>query len=396
MEDISSRREILGPVLALGSAKALARGMVFPFQGKKTKILMRFRLLFFGILAGFSGLGSGEATHLVAQEGPRWTFSGSPGADLWFHGMAMVDPMGPGSSPLYDLEYPNRVRVAKGESEVGSTPLDRSAGRFHEAFSRDPSFEVLHFLPLYFAGTGRVEMIAALKLLATARTGIPQAPTPQTSLGLAAVGSVLRTPEQRALLGEFIVVLEAEWSSFLNSQVRSRAAESEVLAREVQRSWDERFRPGMGPFLDRVGLTGGRVILAPALGLEGRVFSGPPQSWRDNAVAVQAPRDQDRPEQAVYLLLRELAFSLSREVGREAGVVGDDVGDEKMVAIGAIRAGAMLLDAVHPREAMGFKKFFLDAGGYGVPDGDIAGAFVEAFPMDSAYLDALREAIEVN
>jgi hypothetical protein len=77
-------------------------------------------------------------------------------------------------------------------------------------------------------------------------------------------------------------------------------------------------------------------------------------------------------------------------------VTGEGIDHEVLVAMGAIRAGAILLDEYLPHEAEGFKTFFLEQGGSRVPVAGIDGAFQEAFSLDPAYLEALREAIEVN
>ena len=42
-----------------------------------------------------------------------WVFTSLPHADLWFHGMALVDPIGPGPNPLYDPSYPGEVALCE-------------------------------------------------------------------------------------------------------------------------------------------------------------------------------------------------------------------------------------------------------------------------------------------
>jgi len=319
-----------------------------------------------------------------------------PGADLWFHGMALVDPQGPGPNPLYDPAYPHRVRQAKESVGVYPTVLDREVGRFRDAFRKDPALEVLHFLPLYFVGVGRVEIFEALKLLATQPAGIPRSPSPQTSMGLAAIGSVLQSPEQRALLGEFLAALEAEWDSFLGRELRSEALNKEDLLRSAQSLWDQRFQPALAPFLSGTDLPGGIVALSPALGTEGRVFAGSPQSWRDNVVAVQYPVGQGMAKNAIYLLIRELSFSVSRQASTRTGVERGRFDEEALVARGAIRGGALLLERDLPEEAEGFKKFFLEQGGFSAQAGGVNQAFQDAFALKPAFLDALREMIEAT
>lgn len=195
---------------------------------------MRGLIIVLMLMAGPLGLAALEIPVTQGQDSPRWVFMSLPGADLWFHGMALVDPQGPGPNPLYDPAYPHEVRRAKELAGVYPTALDREAGRFREAFRRDPALEVLHFLPLYFVGAGRVEIFGTLKLLATQPTGIPRSSSPQTAMGLAAIGSVLVNPEQRVLLGESVSALEAEWESSLGRELCSEASNRDDLLRSVQ------------------------------------------------------------------------------------------------------------------------------------------------------------------
>jgi hypothetical protein len=160
------------------------------------------------LLALIAGTGWGEAS---AQEpAVKWAFSSLPLVDLWFHGMALVDPIDPGPVPLYDPDYPNEVGRAKEEAGIDPSVFDRSIGHFREAFRRDPAFELFHFLPLYFPQAGRTEVLEALELLARTAEGLPRAPSARTSFGLAAVGSVLATQRQRQTLGEFVGALSEE------------------------------------------------------------------------------------------------------------------------------------------------------------------------------------------
>ena len=149
------------------------------------------------------------ASSATPQIGEKWVFDSNPAMELWFHGMALVDPQGPGPNPLYDLSYPERVREAKREMGAYPTALDQSVGRLAAAFRRDPALEVFHFLPLYFAHAGRTEMFDALKALAVQSAGVPRAQTPRVAMGLSALAAVLPSVEQRQLLGEFVAALEA-------------------------------------------------------------------------------------------------------------------------------------------------------------------------------------------
>ncbi len=197
-----------------------------------------------------------------AQEGSGgWVFSSFPEVDLWFHGMALVDPIGPGPNPLYDPGYPNEVRRAKESLGVYPTGLDGRLGYFRDAFRRDPAFEVLHFLPLYFARAGRAELFTALKLLAGTEEGIPRAPSARTSFGVAAVGSVLTTRNQRTVLGEFVKALEDEWANFFEAYWQGGAVQRGQLETSVQDGWRKAYFPAIAPLLKGLGMSGGIVAL---------------------------------------------------------------------------------------------------------------------------------------
>ena len=196
------------------------------------------------------GLGAGSGSAQDSAGG--WAFTSLPQADLWFHGMALVDPVGPGPNPLYNPSYPSEVRSSKSERGLAPTALDQRIGYFRDSFQRDQAFEVLHFLPLYFPRAGREELFTALKLLAGTQGGIPRAPSVNTQFGLAAIGSVLSSPTQRKTLGEFVTSLEEEWAVFFQHHWREAAPERDRVLDSLQRSGTEGGGPALAPFLEKV------------------------------------------------------------------------------------------------------------------------------------------------
>jgi len=339
------------------------------------------------------GLGTQEAS---AQEvGVGWVFTSLPQTDLWFHGMALVDPIGPGPNPLYDPGYPNEIRRAKGDASVSPTALDTRLGYFRNAFQRDPAFEVLHFLPLYFPRAGRTEFFVALKVLVGAEEGIPRAPSAHTAFGLAAVGSVLTTRSQRSVLGEFVSALEAEWDGFFGEFWRAGAAPRDEILASLQESWKEAFLPALGPFLDGVGMSGGVVALVPAIGVEGRIFGGSPQISTDNVLVVSAPAGPEQSSEGVFSMLRELSFPLARRVMDRGGrVVGNQGEEESLASRAAIRSGALILERYRPDDLTAFQRFFLSQAGRNAPEGAaVEAVFRETFPLAEGIEQALREEI---
>jgi len=331
-------------------------------------------------------------------EGVDWVFSLSPFAELWFHGMAMVDPVGRGPMPLYNPAYPNVVRKAKSEAGLSSTALDSSLGYFRQAFRGDPSFEILHFLPAYFPTAGRTEVFTALEALSATRGGIPESPSPRTAFGLTAVGSVLATPEQRMVLGEFARALRSEWAEFFGGWWQGRAAERDALYDAAKSAWREDYRGSLADVLDKVALLGGTVTLVPALGAEGRIFSGTPQGPVDNVLMVSAPEGPGKGHEVVFSMLRELSFPLVRTaLGRlgEGGGTSDE--EESRAARAAIRSGALILEMYCPDHVTDYQQFFLSRAGRLASGGDpVESLFNETFPMDGTLERLLREEISTT
>jgi hypothetical protein len=321
-------------------------------------------------------------------------FSTSPFTDLWFHGMAIVDPVGPGPNPLYDPGYPSAIQAAKEAAGAVATSLDAGLPTFRNAFRADPGFQVLHFLPLYFPEAGRTEVLSALALLGGAEEGIPQAPSPRTAFGLAAIGSVLTTPSQRRVLGEFVGALEDEWAAFYEAYVRQGADDRTALEAQVNQLWRGGYAVALGPFLSQIGMTGGAVHLVPALGQEGRVFGGSPQVDQDNVLAVSAPSADGDPMVVVFSMLRELAFPTVRSVMRDTGLTGaDPASEERLAGIAAIRTAALVIQRYRPEDLDAAHRFFLGGVGAAATEAALEGLFQERFSLPQNLFEALRDEV---
>jgi hypothetical protein len=309
--------------------------------------------------------------------------------------MALVDPIGPGPTPLYDPAYANEVRDAKEQAGEGPSLLDERLAYFRGAFWRDPAFEVLHFLPLYFPQAGRTEVFSTLQLLAGTEEGIPRAPSARASFGMAAVGSVLTTPDQRRVLGEFVQALDEEWSGFFRGWWQGGMAAKDAVLAALRVTWRDEYGPSLSPFLANAGMTGGMVALVPAIGPEGRIFGGSPQNSGDNGLVVLAPTGPEHGLDAVFSMLRELSFPLVRRVMDRAGATAGNKAENETVATrAAIRSGALVLEAYRPEDLSAYQQFFLSQTGRSEPEGAASGAaFEEAFPLEPALVEALHEEI---
>jgi hypothetical protein len=251
----------------------------------------------------------------------------------------------------------------------------------------------MHFVPLYFPQAERTEALSALEVLAGALGGLPPSPTPRTAFGVGAVGSVLTTPAQRKVLGEFVRALREEWEEYYGVWWRTTLAEREALHASAQRAWEATFGPSLEPSLRAMELSGGVVALVPSLGLEGRVFGGSPRNPGDNVLMVSLPTGHGGSQEVAFTMLREISFPLVRQVMSQAeGAKGDRNEEERVAGRAAIRSGALMLERYRPDDVLAYQQFFLSRAGISVPSGQsAAAAFEEAFPLNPLLVEALGE-----
>ncbi len=315
-----------------------------------------------------------------------WTLVEAPQVNLWFHGLAVVGFRGFGPLPLYDPGYAGRIRRAKDSLGVFPTALDRQAERFRTAFEEDSSFEVLHFVPLYFAAADRAAMLEALRAVARQRSGVPAVADPRTRFGTAAVAAVLQKPEQRRTLGEFADALDREWQQFYGGYWARLGAERGPRVAELQMEWDARFAPPLADYLRAQRLDRGIIFLSPALGADGRIFDGDPADRTDNLVAVRFPASGDAPDLPLYAVVRELCYPAVRQALAGEPASASRIAAERRSSDAAVRCGALLLRARAPALVAGYRRAFA---------GDtLTASFEAAYPLDAALAAALGRLLQ--
>ncbi len=312
-----------------------------------------------------------------------WIVQSQPHVDLWFHGLAVVGFIGTGEFPLYSPEYATRMRAAKQELGVYPTELDKAAEKLLSEFENDDTFQVLHFVPLYFSSASREEMLLALTAVAERRTMDSTVIGPSTESGARTMAATLREGNQRKVLGQFVEALEQEWEVFFGQYWERTIAADSGHYTEIQQRWSEDVAPALAEFLTGRELGVGKLFVSPALGPEGRL-SG-------NVVAVWSPLSWDDPDASVFAAVRELCFSIVSEAVQDAGTVSpaeeQDVGGRA-----AVRCGSLLFEEYAPDLVARYQAIFLRA--LGAEGEGAGGAFEEAYPVDETVLGGLRDRIE--
>lgn len=329
-------------------------------------------------------LASGERPAGAQREAARtrWVVRESATLDLWYHALATIGYESAGPLPYHAPGYAADLRRVKASRGIALTPLERDAPALRATFAADSTFEVLHFVPLYFASSEPAAFVALVD--AAARGGATGPLPPAERAGLGALRTLLASPAQRAALARLAADLDAEWRAFYAAHLARTAAARATGIAALQRRWDERVLPALGTALDAAGLTGGTIYVVPALGPEGRIVAEP---GRPATVAVGWLLDDADADVPLLGAVRELCFPIVRRLPIDAVTHGDGAAAEMESARAAVRCGAALLDATAPALAGAYRERFRRAAP--AAGGDVGRRFADSYPLAPAIERAL-------
>lgn len=343
----------------------------------------QYLLALFVMLLGVVG-----TTRLDAQTPSGWALRSSAAADLWFHSMALTGYDAFGAVPLYLPGYAVQVRAARERAGKGPTRLEREAGILGSAFAADRDFEVLHFVPMYFAAADVDQMIDALDAVAADGERAAARLPVVARFGAAAISSVLKTPLQRATLARFVAAVRAEWTSDYRMERIEQSAARNAAIQAASRTWAEQAAPAVGAALAEQSLDAGVILVSPPLGQEGRFFAGRPNDRTDNLVAVHLSFSTAAAGDAAWLAVREMSFTSARQALAAAGALpADPEAGEVATGRAAAHLGAALV-AAHGGAASldAYRSALVRVLGRPVPTGPLAikEAFQAAYPLTAA------------
>ncbi len=335
-------------------------------------------------VAIFAGPGIAAAQSESQAMDGSWIVLSEPRVDLWYHGLAVI---GFGEVPqvsMYDSAYVERVKAAKQELGIYPTPLDESAERLRRDLDRAPASELLHFVPLYFPEASRERMLRALLAVAERRTRDSTIAGGDTRAGMRLLEARFREGGQRDRLRQLVHLLEQEWDLFYRDFRQQTAAGDETYVAEMSRRWTEEVEPAISEFLAAEDLDSGRIYIAPALGLEGRMFEGSTFQRTVHALTVWAPAWND-PRASLFSVVREMCYSVSGDALRSSarGLT------QPMVTRAAVQCGARLLQHTSPELASEYRSVYLRAAGFSEAGMNVDSIFGEVYGLDSEIRDSL-------
>ena len=319
---------------------------------------------------------------LRAQAAPQlrttrsWTVARDPFMDLWFHCLATVGFEGFGPLTLYDARYADRARAEKRHMGV-TTILDRKAVELRDAFAADSAFEVLHFVPLYFPGQEPHLALANLRRALDERNASNDAVA-------RLIVSSLPAARERAAFRTFIDAADDEWKSFVRQSHAAHTVDDARFTRELQLAWDGRFARPLAWYFAAMGMTGGTIVVSPAVGSEGRIVRDADGSV---VVAVSSER-RSSPISPLLASVRELAFPLLDRLHTPPDRRPTRVAAARARDAAAVRAGALILDASDTALALEYRRLYLDLSG--------GRTFESAYPIDITAESELRSLIAAS
>jgi hypothetical protein len=308
----------------------------------------------------------GTVAAQVTPTGGEWIIADSEFADLWYHGLVVIGFDGPDQRPLYPADSPF-------EGGRDSSRLRDNASALHSALKAETAFELLHFVPVYFAGVSRPEAMEALHRVADGRA-VRDGLSPAARRGAEIVRSVLSEGEQRRTLGRFLDGLDDEWTFNVAAQRQALRAATRARIDELRGGWDDYAR-ALAPYLAQRRLSGGVIIPSAAVGTEGRFFQGRSDRSDDNVVVIRMPHDAGQTGAVLSAVVRELCFPAVRDA---LAVFEPDFTDRSQAMVvsdrAATRCGAILLQLLAPHHT---------------------GVYTEVYGSDPAWLESeLGQAVD--
>lgn len=332
-----------------------------PITRRATRLLLALT-----IVALSAQLGVAQApARGTASATSRWVVVAPDAALAWFTVLADWRIDSEGAFPFIAPAPASRAPTGRDE------PLAREI-RSH------PDRGVLQFVPLYYPSADRPALAAALRAAATGSA----APTARATFLVSALATAMPQVARRDQLPRLAAALE---------RAEATAPTAAQLARWQQRL-DSLYLPKLAPWLALEHLDGGRLIVAPAIGAEGRLFAATPDRT-DNLVAVGAFADDADPDAPLFAFVREVCFPAVSRAASAARLGPTVVGAARRSSIAAVRCGAMLLDSCVAERAASYRGFWIRQAARSGPmprrgyvpedDAELRREFDRVFPVDA-------------
>ena len=345
-----------------------------------------------GIAALLSACASTPAVDPVQQAGPpptEWPVTTQHHVDLWLHGFAMIQD-DTTLVPFFRRGYKAEMNDLRRRANV-STQLDANMSRLRERFALRSDLVNAQFVSQYFSDFD--ELQRAMDIFHRADGNPRAAGDRETAEIIALLAGYFPLPADRDWARLYVQSLRDENTRFYRSYWDQQQRERAPVVTEVTRQWQSEWKPRFQRFLNNTQQSGGEVVLALPLNGEGRTLNA---GKIQNSIAVTFPARPADAAEAIYVITHEIVGQITSTAVRD-NVTPNDARmglADRYIAVGAVRAGAMLLQKVAPELLDGYARYYLRSAGRAVGTNPVA-SMTQAFALPTAIRDAISRQIDV-
>lgn len=320
-----------------------------------------------------------------------WPLKTREHVDLWLHGYALL-MNDTAKVPLFRRGYADSIDRRKAATNI-VTVLDANRDQLRSQLADRPSLEQGQFVPLYFADWAELRRAGTVFLETDGNPS--RASSPQLARMVAFLAGIYPTPADRDWLRLFLLGLDDEQVKFFQAYWSEQQAAREPVLAAVQTEWQTRARPKLQGFLNNTRQNTGDIMLALALGGEGRTVAG---GSTESVVAVTFPATAADADQAVYVFVHEVVGQVAQQAVEDNTTPAEkrDGVAAALQSMAAVRGGALLLQRSAPELVEGYMRYYLTVAGVTAGAGDQAdrAAFEGAFPLPPTVRDALARQLD--
>ena len=338
--------------------------------------------------AGTAGSSAGSAT---MSTDATWPTSTREHVDLWLHGYAMLTA-DTARVPFFRRGYRQRMRELKSQRNV-YTQLDANFDRLSARFVANPSLVNGQFVPLYFSSFEQIQQVVAAFLQSGGDPRAASDPTTQALFGI--LSGSFPSEADRDWLRLFVQSLADESNRFYHDYWSVEQRQRAATRQAVDEIWRNTYRPRLQRFLTNTQQENGEFMLSLPLDGEGRTVTF---SKQQNSVSVAFPDTPAAAVEAVFVFAHEIVNSIT------ATAISDNTtpaeqrsgASARYVAGANVRAGAILMQRIASAQvAQEYMRFYLRSAGLSAPAGDPTAAFVAAFPLPDAIIQAITRQLDI-
>jgi hypothetical protein len=309
--------------------------------------------------------------------------------DLWLHGFAMIQD-DTTLVPFFRRGYKAEMNQLRRRANV-STQLDANMSRLRERFAIRSDLVNAQFVSQYFSDFD--ELQRAMDIFHRAEGNPRAAGDRETAEIIALLAGYFPLPADRDWARLYVQSLRDENTRFYRSYWDQQQRERAPVVTEVTRQWQSEWKPRFQRFLNNTQQSGGEVVLALPLNGEGRTLNA---GKVRNSIAVTFPARPADAAEAIYVITHEIVGQITSTAVRD-NVTPNDARlglADRYIAVGAVRAGAMLLQKVAPELLDGYARYYLRSAGRTVGTNPVA-SMTQAFALPNGIRDAISRQIDV-